>query len=81
MEKSTTLVTRERAIAEINYMKDNGAVLYYFNGNTYTLEFFGEIHAIDTADGLGFNSWTVATEEWSKNYIKNNFPKKWGKVA
>ena len=35
----TTYVSRERAITEINNMKNAGAVLYYFNGNTYTFEF------------------------------------------
>lgn len=75
--KSTTLITRERAISEIKYMKDNGGKLYHCNGNSYYIEFFGELHIIDTADGHGYNEWTIANDDWGKNYIKNNFVKEW----
>lgn len=77
----TTYVTRERAIKEINNMKNDGAILYYFNGNTYTFEFEGRIHAVDTADGQGLNNWQVMGFDWSEKYINNNFSKQWGNVA
>ena len=67
----TTYVSRERAITEINNMKNAGAVLYYFNGNTYTFEFEGRIHAVDTADGQGLNNWQIMDFDWSDRYIQN----------
>ena len=81
MEMETTYVSRERAITEINNMKNEGAVLYYFNGNTYTFEFEGRIHAVDTADGQGLNNWQIMDFDWSDRYINNNSVKEWGIVA
>lgn len=78
--EETDSLTRDEAINLVKSMKDKGGVLYYFNGNTYSVYFQERIFQIDTANVEGLNEVVMHTRDWTENYIKNTAPKEWGDI-